>query len=696
MHDDISRFLDIFLDTNRENLTSLENELVEMERSGATQERSELIMRLLHTVKGSCSMFGLTGASSLAHALEDLSTTIIKQNADMRKAADLFFEGADKLRARIEQYAATKSEGPTEEAAFLAHVAQLRDEILLGSATAESLSTALLDAVAAIPDFIRTTFETKRLDEAARRLRLFLGQHAEANGDAGRPAAWLAAAAKIRPLLEAARDKTARDETVQDLFAALQAFFAEVRNSCTPEITELLREADETIVMLRERLMPVDALMQEYFGMVLEDVFSGPAAGAPAGDAVAAESEAEPAVRPEAHAIQKTVRVEETKIDAFLNSVGELIVVAEIYKHLQRQLEMNGLTDVIMRELKSTNTAFYENVFHLQQALMEVRRVSLASIFSLLPRLVRDAAQDAGKDVDLILQGEEAVVDKAFLDRVEACMVQLLRNCVAHGVEAPDVRRTAGKEARGRIVASARNEGNFLVLEVVDDGAGLNIPKIKQKAVDSGMISRERAEGMTDREAAMLIFRSGLSTSDSVNMVSGRGVGLDVVAEEVQTLGGAVNVETESGRGTTVSIRMPLNITLSVIHGIVARIGATSFIIPASAVLESVYPTADMISSIRNQGEVVMLRGQMLRLTRLSRMLGIPGAQEDATKGVVTILARKEDRAAFLFDSLQDMQQVVMKNILGLALPREVTGAALLGDGQIGLVLDLDGLFARD
>lgn len=695
MQDDISKFLDIFLESNRENLTSLENELVEMERAGANQERSECIMRLLHTVKGSCSMFGLHSASSIAHALEDLTTTIIKENADMQAAADLLFDGADKLRARIEQYAISKTEETTPETEFFLRVAEARDAILLRDASIEHIANKLLDALDMIPDFVRDTFETSRIDEAARQLRIMTRSNSTPetlNSDEASEHPDQAIR-QAKSILAKCLQKTARDDEVQDFFIALADVLEQARPQCSPELLELCDEAEHTVEMLRERMLPMDILMHEYFAMLLEDLTVSQRPGNPDLTIEKNEEENSP-VRPnEAPGFQKTIRVEETKIDTFLDSVGELIVVAEVYKYLQRQLETGGMTDAVMRELKSTNTSFYENVFELQLALMEVRRVSLTSIYSLLPRLVRDSAQEAHKDVELVLEGEQAVVDKALLDRVEACLVQLLRNCVAHGIEQPQKRIEAGKPARGRITASAKNEGKFLVLEVSDDGGGLNVNKIRQRAVENGFLTRERVEAMSDREASLLIFQSGLSTSDGVDMVSGRGVGLDVVAEEVQMLGGAVNVDTEPGKGTTVTIRMPLNITLSVMQGIVAKVGDTAFIIPASAVLESVYPTHEMITSVEHKGEVIMLRGEMMRLSRIGDTLAIPNAQTDPTKAVVTILQRKEQRAAFMFDSLQDLQQVVVKNIMGLNLPSQVSGAALLGDGQIGLVLDLDGLF---
>ncbi|MFW5856468.1 MAG: chemotaxis protein CheA [Planctomycetota bacterium] len=596
---------DAFIESSREALTELDNTLVHLEGGRDDANLLPQLRRILHTIKGGCSMFGLARAAAAAHALEDLAATGARRGGLPAEVVGLCFEGGDLLRGLIERFASDGDEG--DEAG----------------------------------DLLESFVDRVRLAERA------LAAPTGGGVDATAAEALLREVAAVREELDGFADFAELDEAAEALRASLAAGPAP------------------------------DALPDALAGM---ETGNGTTGAAPAEDTLPAA--------------ERTIRIGERKIDDFLHSVGELIEVSEVCKHLRRRMGQAGLSDATLREFGQAVLRLDDRVFTLHRALMDLRRVTVGSIFDHLPRLVRDTAHELGREVELVCEGAEAAVDKSLLDQVEACAVQLVRNAVAHGIEPPDDRAAAGKPPRGRVLVRARNEDRFLLLTVEDDGRGLDHDRIRERAVALGAIGAREAEQLSDEEAGRLIFASGLSTADGVGMASGRGVGLDVVAEEVARLGGGVTVESTPGRGAAITVRIPLDVTLSVRNGLVARTGALRFVAPSEAVLESVHPTAEMVSSVAGRGETLQVHGALVPLHRSGRIFGIPGAVDNPVDGVAMVLEADGRRAAYLFDEVLEMQQVVVKPIAGIPLARGVSGGAVLGDGGVGLVLDPEALLA--
>ncbi len=392
----------------------------------------------------------------------------------------------------------------------------------------------------------------------------------------------------------------------------------------------------------------------------------------------------------------KTLRVAEEKVDNFMNFVGELIITGEVFAYIQKKLEQYPEVRQVAQEFKNANLSFGELSTNLQKSLMEVRRVPLKSVLQKLHRIIRDTSAALGKKIDFDIVGEDVQIDKSLLEGLESPLVHMVRNSVDHGVELPEDRRAAGKPETGHVRINASATEEQFTLSIIDDGKGLDIGAIKDKAVNRGLISEEQARTMPDKEAFRLIFNAGLSTAKVVTDVSGRGVGMDVVLSNITKMNGNINVDSVLGKGSTFTILLPMTVTLTVIDGLVARIGNQFYIIPLSDVRESVKPNADQVHMIKGSHEVLNVRGELHPIVRLNQILGIysPEVIEQVTQATAVLVQGKRGKsAAFLVDELIGQQSVVVKE-LGKEFEhiRCLQGGSILGDGRVGLVLSVQGI----
>jgi two-component system chemotaxis sensor kinase CheA len=322
---------------------------------------------------------------------------------------------------------------------------------------------------------------------------------------------------------------------------------------------------------------------------------------------------------------------------------------------------------------------------------MSMRMVPLKAVFGKMARLARDLGHKGGRQIEFASSGEETEIDRNMVDVLADPLVHMIRNAVDHGVEPPETRAQAGKPPRGRVSLSAYHAGGNVVVELEDDGRGLDREKIANKAIQRGLIDSDK--GMSDADVYNLIFEPGFSTADQVTEVSGRGVGMDVVRRGVQSLNGRIEIQSEKGRGTTFVVKLPL--TLAVTDGMLIRVGTQRFILPTTSIHMSFRPAASAVVTVLGRGEIVMLRGDPVPIVRLHRVFGIPGAVEDPTAALVVIVDDGERRCAILVDELLGQQQVVAKSLsVGAGKVQGVAGGAILGDGKVGLILDPSGLIA--
>ncbi len=385
------------------------------------------------------------------------------------------------------------------------------------------------------------------------------------------------------------------------------------------------------------------------------------------------------AVQPEA----ATVRVDVKKIDLLMNQVGELVITQAMLD------QTTGRLDPVLYERLHLGLAQLDrNTRNLQQSIMAIRMVPVQMVFARFPRVVRDLARKVNKQVELQMFGVETEIDKGFVEKLIDPLTHLLRNSLDHGLESSKQRIASGKPAKGKITLAALHRGGNLVIEVSDDGAGLNRQKILAKAREQGLNTSPSA---SNQEVWQTVFAPGFSTAEKVSDVSGRGVGLDVVRKNIQSIGGHVEIQSEAGSGTKFTLQLPL--TTAIIDGMTVRVGSEVYILPLNAIVESVRPKRSELKSVVEKGELVQVRGECLLVLRLYKVFGVKTQFTDPTAAVLIILESEGQRLAILVDEILGQRQVVIKSLEeNFKKVEGIAAATILGDGQVAFILDVRGL----
>jgi two-component system, chemotaxis family, sensor kinase CheA len=377
----------------------------------------------------------------------------------------------------------------------------------------------------------------------------------------------------------------------------------------------------------------------------------------------------------------RTVKVDTGKLDNLFDLVGELVIANTLIVGEMNSVNNNGTSKNLSQLTKITKD--------IQDQVMSMRMVTLKQTFQKMSRLVRDVSQRSGKKVKFEISGEETELDKNVIEEIADPLVHILRNSVDHGIESEEDRVTKGKPKEGTVSLSAFHRGGSIIIEIKDDGKGLQKERILKKAIDKGLVSNQAS--MTDNQIYNLIFAPGLSTADKVTNISGRGVGMDVVKKNIEKLRGKVDVTSQEGVGSTFTIKLPL--TLAIIDGIVVNVGDTKYIIPTVSIEESLQPKEEEISTVKNQGEVINIRGNLLSLVRLHKLYNISTTKTVPWESIVVVVEGAEGKYGVLVDELLGQQQVVIKS-LGDRFKnvKGISGSAILGDGKVGLILDVTGV----
>ena len=385
---------------------------------------------------------------------------------------------------------------------------------------------------------------------------------------------------------------------------------------------------------------------------------------------------------PRSHKVKQTVRVDIERLDNLMNLVGELVMHKGCLEQIGFSYKIGELNETI-EQIDRIST-------DLQSVVMKVRMVPIEQVFNRFPRMVRDLARDLNKEVDFLIEGKETELDRTVIDEIGDPLVHLLRNAIDHGLESSQERLKKGKVSKGTVLLRARHEGNNVYIEVEDDGGGIDTNRVIAKAVEKGILTSRDAEQLSREEAIELLFNSGFSTAQNITDISGRGVGLDVVKNKIESLSGEIFVDSKPGQGTRFRIKLPL--TLAIIQALMVSVQDEIYAIPLSSVDETTMITTTDIKMVQNQ-EVIMLRGSVLPLYRLSDLLSVPGLSE-ADDMYVVVVRKAERQIGLVVDGLIGQQEIVIKSLGRLlsGIPG-LAGAIVAGDGHVRLILDIVTLF---
>jgi len=640
MNMDLQRFHATYFEESREGLDAMEAGLLAMDGGSTDPEVINSVFRAAHSIKGGAATFGFEKMASLTHVLETLLDEIRGgRRAITSGAVDAMLASVDVLRTLLAEAEHGK---PSDQAAVEAAMARLQQE--LGSAPA----AAQAKAAGPEPEGWKIAF-------------------------APAPSLFMTGNDPLRILRELEQlgdlDVTAKLDRMPDF----------------PQLDPL--EACIAWDLGLRGKVPRSAI-DDVFAWVVDDCeldiqpqlpAAAPATGAGATSAQGRQAAAAVAAAHVGEA-ETSIRVSVDKVDALINLVGELVITQAMLKQCT-----SGMDPTQAERLFAGLDLLERNTRDLQEAVIGVRMLPVDAVFRRFPRLVRDLSTRLGKQVRLQTIGEGTELDKGLIEKITDPLVHLVRNAIDHGLELPEVRRQAGKDETGTITLAASHQGGHIVIEVADDGRGLDRVKILAKAAERGL---QVPENPTDAQVWDLIFAPGFSTADTVTDLSGRGVGMDVVRRNIQGLGGEVQIESAPGKGTRVVIRLPL--TLAILDGMVVSTGGEILILPLSHVLEALQPEAEDIRTVAGEGRVLRVRGEYLPLISLADTYGYHGGGRES---LVVVVEGDGQKLALEVEELVGQQQVVVKNLeKNYRRVPGISGATILGDGRVALIVDVGGL----
>jgi two-component system chemotaxis sensor kinase CheA len=645
---DISQFFLVFFEEAEELLAEMERLLLALDTDAPDMEQMAAIFRTAHSIKGGAATFGQTDMTEVTHVLESLLDRLRRGEMALTSAhVDAFFAAKDVLKMQLDGH---RHAMPVDLEAVAAVRARL-----------EALSSGRV-AVAPMP-------APQRSAVASRRLNLDLPVLAPDDLDALRSELELMGTVSSQTLEGGGmRLSLDTDQSVDDVLS-ICSFIVD------PDALELHEEAAAGYTSPDGSYGFFDALPEPVAALDDAPLLVSHA------ETSAARSGATSAAADKAASLDaSSIRVSVEKVDQLINLVGELVIT-------QAMIEQRSSTlDPMLHErLLGSVSQLTRNTRALQEAVMSIRMMPMDYVFSRFPRMVRDLSGKLGKKVDFLTYGAATELDKGLIERIIDPLTHLVRNSIDHGIETPAVRAAAGKLEAGKLSLSAAHQGGNIVIEVSDDGGGLNRERILEKARQNGL---DVSDALSDADVWQLIFAPGFSTAEEVTDVSGRGVGMDVVKRNIAAMGGAVEIRSARGYGTTISISLPL--TLAILDGMSVRVGDEIYILPLGYVVESLQPAREDVKEIAGQGRVVRVRGEYLPLIALHELFGIAAPCTEPSQGILVILESEGARAALLLDELVGQQQVVVKNLeSNYRKVPGISGATILGDGGVSLILDV-------
>ncbi|AHJ11563.1 hybrid sensor histidine kinase/response regulator [Sulfurospirillum multivorans] len=628
--EDIQEILEDFLVEAFELIEQLDQNLVELESNPDDLELLNSIFRVAHTIKGSSSFLNFDILTGLTHHMEDVLNKA--RHGDLKltpEVMDVVLESIDLMKSLL--HAIRDSGNDTSAGIDITDICRRLDIISNGESAANVVVTP-----AEVDESPTPTYEE---DDNTDYSKLSDKEVED----------------EIERLLKMRKeeDRKRKENTSAAKAAAVP----------TPSF-ESLKDSDEEVA---------------------------PKAAAEPVVAKRASAEANaPAKKESASAMEQTIRVEVKRLDHLMNLIGELVLgknrLLKIYDDVEERYE----GEKFLEELNQVVSSISLVTTDLQIAVMKTRMLPIAKVFNKFPRMVRDLSRELGKQIELEISGEETELDKSIVEEIGDPLVHIIRNSCDHGIEDGATRRAQGKSEMGLIQLKAYNEGNHIVIEITDDGKGLDPDLLRSKAVEKGMITEREADAMTDKEAFALIFRPSLSTAKVVTNVSGRGVGMDVVKTNIEKLNGIIDVDSEVGHGTVIKLKIPL--TLAIIQALLVGAQEEYYAIPLASVLETVRIPLDEIYTIEGKN-VLRLRDEVLSLVRLSDIFGVKQVYEGGEHTYVVVIGLAESKLGVVVDTLVGQEEIVIKSLGDYLQGIEgIAGATIRGDGRVTLIVDVAAL----
>lgn len=697
---DVSQYLEIFIDETKEHLQTLSDQIMILEQEPENMDVINEIFRAAHSLKGMAGTMGFKRMQRLTHDMENVFQEVRSGNMTVQpELVDVLFRGLDALEAYLAEILETANEGTEDNEDIINTLNSIAQKASGKEAPKEEAKPAAASSgeegpkydTVSITDFEKSTFEKAKNDnQNIFGITVYLQETCILK--AARAFLVFKALEELGEVIKAVPSVQDIEDEKFELDFSLVYF--------TKEDLETVKNAIESVSEIKKAIVgpfevkdsaatassETPAKEEE---KAAEPENKQPAASAAVAKQPAAQKKEAAAKKAPAKAakptVGRTVRVDIEKLDVLMNLVSELIIAK------------NGLVSVSAGDDSQADSGFNEQIEYLEsvttnlhESVMKVRMVPIESVVNRFPRMIRDLCKKLDKRMELHMSGEETELDRTVIDEIGDPLQHLLRNSADHGLESNEERLALGKDEIGHIYLDAYQDGNNVTIEVRDDGAGIDVEKVKNKAIDKGTITVEQAEAMSNKEIIDLLFRPSFSTAEKITDVSGRGVGLDVVKTKIEGLGGSIECKTELGEGSSFIIRLPL--TLAIIQALMVELGSEKYAIPLGSILtiEDV-PFSD-IKHVQTK-EVINLRGSVIPLVRLDKILDVePG--EFKPESLTVVIVKKGDRqTGLVVDNLIGQQEIVIKPIGEyIHCSKLISGATILGNGDIALILEANTL----
>lgn len=689
--DMMETFRQTYLEESFEGLDIMENGLLNLPPGVPDNEKINEIFRAAHSIKGGSGTFGFSEIAGFTHVLETLldemrdgSREVTQESVDaMLAAVDVLRDMLTKLQDRepIDEERASEVQGWLESI--------LNDGVETHLDSFETVEVAEVSDTSGVTNGVWTIQiipEKELLQTGNEPLRILRELEGLGEIEVEPSLDKIPSATEFNPehlyisWTIRLKGDSIKEDDVKEVFEWIDGDGAEVIIT-PPAKQEAPKEVAQVAVEQQATAPEVVAVK------VAEPVKAAPSA--PAAKPAAAKASA--AKAPEKAPKQEgSIRVDLSKIDQLVNLVGELVITQSMLSQFGEQAEQAADSQSKSMEwvdkLKEGLTHLERHTRELQESVMNIRMLPVSFAFNRMPRIVHDVSQKLGKKIDLVMEGEGTELDKTMLEQLTDPLVHIVRNSIDHGVEMPDVRAGRGKPETGTVKLAAFHQGGNILIQITDDGAGIDYKRIEQKAIEKGVI--EEDHNLSEQDIIDLIFHPGFSTAEVVSDISGRGVGMDVVKRNIRSLGGSVDVKTTIGEGSVFTIRLPL--TLAILDGQLCSVGSQTYVFPLVSIIESIQVDKSLVKGIAGETELYKLRDSYIPVIRLHKKMGVDDAQTDLEKGLLVVVEDAGHRAGIFVDDLLGQQQVVIKSLESNFMKIDgVAGATILGDGTVSLILDI-------